>query len=154
LTTYSIGSQTTLTGGANSGVLIQLQDASNTYKYLACEDFKASWGYTISENYVSATNNPFMITEKFTGEVTLRAIYSTEITAANEQLANFMGLTNGAISSLTLIWKAQDTQGAPALRTFTLTSGAWPDKYDFSLPGEKKIFNQLHLKMSAPPVVS
>jgi hypothetical protein len=155
MTSYNVGSQTTLTSGASPGILVKIEDAaSNTYAYLAFKSFKAHWAYKVEQEYVGGTNNPYLITQAFSGDLELQAMYSTEFTASNEQLANFLNLTNGAVPFLSVVWKAQDTSSGPNVRIFTATNLVVPNDYMFQIPGEKTVTNTLKFVLSGPPVIS
>ncbi len=151
MVSYNVGSRSAAVTGVNASVTFT-DSSSNTYAYAMVSEFKADWGFNVSENLVGGTNIPVGLTEEFKGEITLKNIYSTENTS-QEQLAALMTLTNGAIGIAQATWTAKDTQGAPVTRTFSCGT-IIPDKYTYTQNGTKALFSEIHAKLFAIPVIS
>ena len=148
---YLPGQRITAVTGVNASVTF-IDTAVYVFTYALVSEFKADWGFNVSENLVGGTNIPVGLTEEFKGEITMKNIYSTE-NQGQEQLAALMTLTNGAIGIAQATWTAKDTQGAPVTRIFACAT-IIPDKYTYTQNGTKAIFHEVHAKMFAIPVIT
>ena len=142
----SVGAQTTVVTGVNASLVL------NGNTYLVARNFTAKWGNNLTEEGVTGTDIPIILTEKFHGECDMEVIYSTENTGANEQFTKLFILTNGGIVAISLTWTGKDTSGTT--RTFTLGTFAWPKQVEWTVAGEKLVTHKISLILSGRPVLT
>jgi len=90
--------------------------------YAAIADITVKWGYKIHEEVVTGTNNPYLGTGVFHGEVTLDGIGSPD-----NRWENLIAITSGVVSTYGFTWRESDTTATlSGARTWT-ASGKFTD---------------------------
>ena len=121
----TVGSQSTVVSGVNATINY------NGNQYAVVKTFKITFRQRMLEDKVAFIDIPIVSSAELHGDGTMEVIYSTEDTAAMEQLSLGVIPVRGAIQPITLITTASDVSG----HTITNTYSVYPESVKWSANG-------------------